>query len=278
MNYQFKIDPQKLPALTEEQKACPYAALYERNIAEPGADILAAFAPDHEIASSLAVMPEDLCKILDPNFHPTMGYCVMPNGVGYSCTVVRLPGAVPEMYDYRLNLVFAEDMGFIVEYPGFHFEHYDGLCIEDNGAGPKALILDRNYSFAELGFPGDPTKINSDILSISAHDQDIVAVEGPIDPNRDKGVLILVNKRIAGGMEQWWFVYSGLHIQDGKSAVVLAADEVISAESCRRKGLHLAYEAVNQLQYLPILMEQYPFRAFTPPRPWPERYRFLQHK
>lgn len=278
MSYSFRIPPESLPPLTEEQKACPYATLYGREIAQPDEEILAAFAPERPMDSNKAVLPEHLCRLLDPAFRPEMGYCVLPNGVGYSCTVVRLPGADEAMYDYRLKLVFSEDMGFIVEYPGFHFEHYDGLCIEDNGAGPQALILDRNYSAAELGFPGDPTVLNPDILSISAHDQDAVAVEGPIDPRRGKGVLILVNRRMEGGVEQWWFVYSGLHIQDGKTLVVLDEGETITAEECRRKGLHLAYESVNQLQYLPILMEQYPDRAFSPARPWPARYRFLQHR
>lgn len=278
MSYSFRIDPKDLPPLTPEQQKYPYADLYTREIAVPEQTVLDAFAENHEMDPSKAILPEDLYHILESDFQPEMGYCVLPNGIGYSCTVVQLPGATPEIYDYRLQLVFSEDMGFIVEYPGFHFEHYDGLCIEDNGTGKKALILDRNYSAAELGFPGVPSEINPDILSVSAHDQDIVAAEGPIDPTRGKGVLILVNKRITGGIEQWWFVYSGLHIQDARTVNVLGDNEIITAEECRRKGLHLAYESVNQLQYLPVLMEKYPNRSFSPARPWPERYRFLQHR
>lgn len=278
MSYKFKLDVKDLPELTAEEKACPYADLYYREIAEPDAEVFAAFEPGKQMDPSKAIMPEDLVKMLEPGFAPEAGYCVTPEGIGYSCTVVRLPGVTEEIFDYRLKLVFSEDMGFKVEYPGYHMEHYDGLCIEDNCDGMKALILDRNYSMAELGFSGDPCKMNPKLLSISAHDQDIVDLEGPINTKRDRGVLILVNTAMeGGGLEQWWFVYTGMHIEDCKARVLLDEGEVVDPEICRRKGLHLAYEAVNQAQYLPILMERFPVRDFKPARPWPERYRFLQH-
>lgn len=276
-NYKFKLSLSELPALTKEQQAFPYSDLYYRDIAEPDDAIMNAYAPEHPIDPSLAIMPEDLVKFITPSFLPTNGYCVLPNGVGYCCAVVNLPGANLQMFDYRLKLVFSEDMGFIVEYPGFHKEHYNGLCIEDSFDGPKALILDRNYSAYELGFSDLPNHLNPEIVGFSAHEQDFIATEGPIDPTRGKGVLILITKKIPGGLQHIWIIYQGIHICNQKSVVVLSDDEVITQEQCRRIGLHLAYESVNQNQYLPILMKRFPNRTFGNERPWPDKYLFLKH-
>ena len=276
-DYKFKLSPNELPPLNEEQKSCPYSDLYYREIAEPDESVMAAFSPGQPMDPSLALMPEDFRKFLEPGFTPQAGYCVLSNGAGYSCSVVNLPGATMEMFDYRLKLVFSEDMGFIVEYPGFHFEHYNGLCVEDSFDGPKALILDRNYSACELGFSDLPSKLNPDILDFSAHEQDFVPVEGPIDPEKGRGALFLITKKIEGGLQHIWIVYYGLRVSNGKAITVLGKNEVIEAEKCRRSGLHLAYESVNQNQYLPELMKRFPDREFRPERPWPERYRFLKH-
>lgn len=276
-DYVFKIAPEHLPPLTEEQKKCPYADLYYREIAEPDMTVMDAYAPDHEMDPSKALMPEDFTKFLDPDFVPEMGYCVLDNGVGYCCAVVDLPGATMDLFDYRLKLVFSEDMGFIVEYPGFHYAHYNGLCVEDSFDGPRALILDRNISACELGFDAPLTTLNPRILGFSAHEQDFVAYEGPIDPSRGKGLLFLLTRQIEGGLQHIWVIYQGIHLFEGKPMVVLGDGEVITAEQCRRVGLHLAYESVNQNQYLPILMERYPDRDFDSESPWPERYLFLKH-
>lgn len=276
-DYQFKIDPKDLPPLTEEQKAYPYADLYYRDIAEPCQKIKDAFAPDSQIDPSNAILPEDLNKFLDPDFVPEMGYCILPSGAGYSCGVVDLPDAKLEMFDYRLKLVFSEDMGFIVEYPGFHFEHYNGVCVEDSYDGPKALILDRNYSAFDLGFSDLPTKLNPAIVGFSAHEQDFVSAEGPINPTQGRGALILITKKLEKGLQHIWLVYYGLHVRYGKSDLVLGENEVIDPEQCRRAGLHLTYESVNQVQFLSEMMKRYPDREFSPERPWPERLLFLKH-
>ncbi len=276
-DYKFKIDPKDLPPLTEEQKAYPYSDLYYRDIAEPCQAVKDKFAPNNYLDPSKAIMPEDFTKFTDPDFVPEMGYCKLPNGAGYSCTVVDLPEGNMEMFDYRLKLVFSEDMGFIVEYPGFHFKHFDGVCVEDSYDGPKALILDRNYSAYELGFTDLPTNINPKLLGFCGHEQDFVSAEGPIDPTRGKGALFLITKKLDKGIQHIWIVYYGLHVCNGKAEVVLGDGEVIEAEQCRRAGLHLAYESVNQVQYLPILMERYPDREFAPAKPWPDRLLFLKH-
>lgn len=276
-DYKFKLPPEELPPLTEEQKKYPYADLYYRELSDPSEAVMKAFEPGNALAPEQALKPEDFKKLLDPDFTPACGYCVLPNGVGYSCTVVDLPGASLELFDYRLKLVFSEDMGFVVEYPGFHFQHYNGLCIEDNHDGCMALILDRNYSAHELGFADLPSKLNPSILGFSAHEQDFVPLEGPIDPEKGRGALFLITKKIPDGLQHIWIVYQGLHVCEGKSVILLGDGETICEEQCRRTGLHTAYESINQVLFIQEMMRRYPDRSFLPERPWPERYAFLKH-
>ena len=191
MNNPEKFKASELPELTAEQKKSPFAYFYKRDIGELAPEIVEAFKPGRTIDPKKAVMPENMWEYLLPGGpEPEMGYCMLPNGAGYTCLIADVPGMTKEMFDFRTRLVFADHMGFMIEFPGKHLEHYDGLCVEDFGVGyMHAFILDRNYSSYELGYPEHPTHANPEIVEFVVKEADEIPIEGPIDPDKGKNML-----------------------------------------------------------------------------------------
>jgi|GEM_PF-3294037 hypothetical protein len=279
MDSRIQLARNELPELTAKEKNSPYADYYYRTIAEPPPEILAAFQPDKPMDPAKAILPEDMGMFADPNCpDPEMGYCKLPGGGGYSCVVAKMPGMKKEHFDFRLRLVLADHFGFVIEYPGFHLEHYDGMCIEDFAEGQMhALILDRCYSPAELGLSVNPADVNPKILGFMVKEADVIPLEGPIDPHRGLNTLAFVMRQMENGIEYWAFAYSGIHVENGKAVTKLAPGEVVTEEKCRLRGLHHAYEYANEAQILPALYDLYGQEDLPGAKPWPERYRFLQH-
>ena len=274
-----RFTAEELPALTEEQKQSPFAYFYNRTIGDLAPEIQAAYAPGNEMDPSLAVMPEDMWEYLQPGAkEPTMGYCRLPDGTGYSCTIADVPGMTKEMFDFRLKLVFHDHMGFMIEYPGKHEGHWDGLCTEDFGVGyMHATILDRKYSTYELGYPTHPTIANPEIVEFLCKEADEISLEGPIDPDRGKCMLLFLTKQAEDGLHCWAITYSGMHLINRKSTNVLAPGEEIPLEVIRLRGLHHAYEYVGRRELLEELYEKYKDAPMEPAKPWPERFLPFRH-
>lgn len=271
-----EYDINDLPELSAEEKARPYANYYYRKISKPPIEILENFEPGKQMDPIDAILPEKLNMLLDPECpEPKMGYCLLPNGGSYSCTISKMPHVTKEMMDFYGHFALGEHLKFKILYPGFHFEHYDGLAMENFGEGNKALLLDKMYSAEDLGLVGEPTKVNPGIIDFVAKKTQFVSVSGPIDLQRGKFTLVFLKKKLDQGVAIWTIVYFGIHIENGKSVVKLGPGEVTTAERCRRNAIHLAYEFANQESILPELYEEYGKEAIVRPQPWPERYRYL---
>ncbi|MFJ5956626.1 DAPG hydrolase family protein [Paenarthrobacter sp. NPDC092416] len=279
MELHAKLKANELPELTEEQKESPFSGIYKRDIGDVTPEIELAFQPGEMIDPSKAVMPEDLWEYLLPGGpEPEMGYCLLPNGGGYTCLVADVPGVSKEMFDFRTRLVLADHVGFMIEFPGKHLGHWESLCTEDFGVGyMHATILDRSYSAFELGYPTHPSLANPEIVEFIAKEADEIPLEGPIDATRGKNTLVFVSRETDTGLRCWAFVYSGLHVVEGKSSLVLAPGEEITLEKCRLRGLHLAYEYVGRKELLDEYYEEYRDRPMAPAKPWPERFLPFRH-
>ncbi|GAA1061104.1 DAPG hydrolase family protein [Agromyces bracchium] len=273
----FRAD--ELRELTEEEKLSPFSGFYKRDIGDLAPEIVASFQPGVTIDPSKAVMPENLWEYLLPGGpQPEMGYCLLPNGAGYTCLVADVPGVTKEMFDFRLRLVLADHMGFMIEFPGKQLGHWEGLCVEDFGVGyMHGTILTRNYSAYELGYPTHPTLANPEIVEFIAKEADEISLEGPIDPTRGKCMLVFVTRETPTGLRCWAITYSGLHLVDGVSTLVLAPGEEVTLEMCRLRGLHHAYEYVGRKELLDEFYEEYKEKPLDPAKPWPERFLPFRH-
>lgn len=269
----------ELPELTAEEKASPYSEFYKRDIGDLPADVIAAFAPGNEMDPAKAVMPEDMWEYLQPGGPvPEMGYCKLPNGAAYTCLKCDVPGMTQEMFNFRTRLVFADHMGFMIEFPGKHLGHWDGLCTEDFGVGyMHGFILDRNYSCMELGYPTHPTLVNPEITEFVVKEAHEVSLEGPIEPEKGWNMLCFVTRKTETGLHCWAFVYTGMVFADGKSTVKLAPGEEAKVEVARQRGIHLAYEYVGRKELCDKYFAEWGDKALAPAKPWPDRFVPFRH-
>lgn len=274
-----RVSAVDLPELTDEEQKSPFSGMYKRDIGDLAPEIVEAFAPRHVLDPAKAVMPEDLWEYLIADGpEPEMGYCLLPNGAGYTCLVADVPGMTKEKFDFRLKLVLADHMGFMIEFPGKQLGHWDGLCTEDFGVGyMHGTILTRGYSAFELGYPTHPSVVNPEIVEFIAKEADEISLEGPIDTTRGKCMLVFVTRETETGLRCWAFTYSGMHLVNGESTVVLAPNEEITLEMCRLRGLHHAYEYVGRKELLDEYYEEWKDKPLPPAKPWPERFLPFQH-
>lgn len=124
-------------ALTEEEKASPFAKYYY----EPMAPI----APEHTMAIQAGsidprhgCMPEKIGRRMVNTGHMDIenGYCVLPNGVGYAAVKIEQPGRTNEKVKaFRENFAHVGDLYYKTWYPNAHLLHYVDGAVEDFGWG-----------------------------------------------------------------------------------------------------------------------------------------------
>jgi hypothetical protein len=264
-----------LPELTAQEKAQPYASYYTRGRLNPRPDLLAAIQPGQAMDPADAVMPESFAPmLLDPaSPDPRSGYCLLPNGAAYSCTVIKMPGLTLDMVKWWMPWIMGDHMRYKIWHPGSHVEHYPGLAVEDVGGGMADINLGDPYTYQELGFPGDPTLINPKIAYIASTHGKIRLHTEPADTPNGRFTMVHVTRYIEGGLEYWSFAWTGLYIENGKTVMKIAPGEVITEESGRHFVSHLAHEYTTYAHILPELYAAYGQDPILPPLPLPERLR-----
>ena len=90
----------KRKELTAEEKALSYSKYYYMEMAKPDQTIV-----DRVLQGPIdpkdALRREDVNDLLNLGYLASeFGYCVMPDGSGYVSNIVKMPGVIPEMFDW----------------------------------------------------------------------------------------------------------------------------------------------------------------------------------
>jgi 2,4-diacetylphloroglucinol hydrolase len=95
----FAVGTQSLVKRNAERiKSKPYAHFFNSEVGIPDETLLALRAPI-ELAHALSTSPEDLNKLLAPGYlEAETGYCGLPDGSGYTASLVRFPGSTAAMF------------------------------------------------------------------------------------------------------------------------------------------------------------------------------------
>jgi hypothetical protein len=110
---------QRLLARNREQaRGTPYERYFDEDLWVSD-DVLPALRAPMDPADALA--PADVNALLDPGYHPgENGWCELPDGTGYTASLVQLPGCTGEMYRWWFWWHAVEPVRYTLWYPSNH--------------------------------------------------------------------------------------------------------------------------------------------------------------
>jgi hypothetical protein len=240
-----------IPELTEEEKKSPYARFYYEPILPPAPEIVAAIQPGQQIDPSLALAPQDFLKLFIPGaLKAYNGYCVLPDGTGFSVIHTRLPDITLEMEKWWNDWFRSNDYNYLnykIWLPGLHFMYTDPVW-EDLGWGhvnfQTVNPLEPLYSSTL------PKEMNPDFLT--AHGGSFTLVPDYIGKPYWATVLhyVTLGKQ---GEDIITCVWSGIHIHDGAPVRMIDKAEKVNPEHVRLFACHCAWESARKARLLPKL-------------------------
>ncbi len=261
-----------LPELSADDRQKPYASYYERGRLTPNADLLAAVSPQNPMDPRDAYRLDQVKDLIQPDCPaPVVGYCALPGGGAYACTVVEMPGVNMNMVNWWIPWVLSDHMRYKIWHPGSHLEHYEGLAVEDIGGGMADIFMDESYSNSDFGFAAEPSTVNPEILSLNSCKGQIRLHSEPVNSRKGQFSMIHLVKKTSSGIVYWSMAWVGLILDQGRVVNAIQPDETVTAENGRHFASHLAHEYTTFAKILPELYAQYKDDPIKKPEPWPDR-------
>lgn len=244
-----------IPELSTEEKKSPYAKFYYEPILPPSPEVLAAIQPGKPIDPILALPPQDLSELFVPgSLKVDNGYCLLPDGTGFSVIHTRSPNLTFEMEQWWWSWVTSPDYNYLnykIWMPSLHFTLPTPIIWEDLGWGPVKLHVLNPITVDDLDLPASPKELNPDFLNIEGSPFNIV----PDEPGKETYYATLVHYTTLGakGLDLITCVWSGIHIIHGKPMRMIGKDERVNLEYVRLFACHNAWEFARKAQLLPKL-------------------------
>jgi hypothetical protein len=137
------VTQRQLELNRERIRGKPYAHLFDDQVTLPTGvlpALAAPMAPEH----TLPLTSEAVNSLLDPGYHRVEnGYCVLPDGTGYTASLVDFPGCTPEMFQWWFWWHIVESERYALWYPHNHVR-----CV------PRVTPTQLAARFAENRFEG----------------------------------------------------------------------------------------------------------------------------
>ena len=247
----YAYDFKKVPALTAEEKKSPYAKFYTEPVESPSKEILAALQPGKQMDPALALAPEDLNKLFMPGtLKAENGYCVMPDGSGYSVLHTKLPGITLEMENFWNQWVQSKDYNYVnfkATLPGLHFMYANPVW-EDFGWGPVSAQIKTTVS--PISASSLPKQLNPNFLSLHG----VVLTIVP-DFNGKPYWATIVNYTTLDkkGEDIITIIWHGIHIFNDTPVRMINKADKADLEYVRNMTLHTAFQNSRKAQLLPKL-------------------------
>ena len=212
--------PQR-PALTPQERALPYAKLYDLPITPIPAEKLA-ILEGGPMDPSLALKLEDRSDLFLPGCLPCeIGWCVMPDGTGYLANRTEMPGVTPEMFEWWFAWHSLEDLHYYARQQNRARALDRSLPMrertwgtshhvkEDVGGGPDELILEFRYP-RELGYQEEKvgTAACAAMMCANGH--------GPVPGQGVAAIMTHFVRELPGGIELRSRFWIGFVLEEGR--------------------------------------------------------------
>ena len=243
-----------IPELTKEEKKSPYARFYYEPILPPASEVLAAIQPEKEMDTTLALPPQDVKKLFVPgSLKAFNGYCVLPDGTGFSIIHTRGPEITLEMEKWWSTWFLSSDYNYLnykIWMPSLHFTHAMPIW-EDLGWGPVKLHMIKQVKTDDWDLPASPRELNPDFYKLNGSPFKIV----PDAPGEAPYYATLMHYMTLGknGLDVLTCVWSGIHIIDGQPIRMIGQKERVNREYVRLFACHNAWEFARMVRLLPGL-------------------------
>ncbi len=255
----------KIPSTSlteEEKKSSPYSEFFEFPINLPPEETIRALLPGNEVDPSVAILPEECDKLFAPGYlECENGYCVLPQGFGFSAVKIDMPDVRPEMLPFMMPW-FLDPVNYKIWLPDMHLEsrvfverNNAHAATENLGWGPKLPLLGAGYMLTPevVGIP-NPKECDPDFVQFFGGASPILPGGADLDAEPE-GNLTMVNyiRRKGEGLEwrvrTWMGVfYNGEYIVDTPSE-----DEVPLIDRVRLMACHNAWEWNRMAALLPAI-------------------------
>lgn len=252
-----------LPPLAPDEKMSPFAKYYTVPVEQPAPEILAGIDYDHQMDPAKALPIDQMEKLFTPGYTEVEnGYCVMPDGTGYSAAKIEMPNVSPEEF-MKFNIYgHVNSIQYKTWLPKMHIEQ-GAFTIEDFGWGPllfhQRQMLNHDGKVADMTNPKEMTPDKLSAVSMKGNGIDIADPKA-LDPNfftfvggsvymidvltGDRNDITMVNylRKKGDGLELRVRVWFGLAIHGKEVTRMIPEDAKVPADKVCAIVTHNAFE------------------------------------
>lgn len=243
-----------IPELPEEARANPYADFYYVPVNDPDPAICAALAPGAQADGSQYLRPAEYERIFTRDVGMDNGFCIGPEGTGFSAVTVDMPGVTSEMMAWWEDWFRSDDVHYRIWLPGLHISHHP--IIENLGWGvvgfnPMGRNNPSDEDYLRYGLAKPPSILEPGLWS---HDCSAASVV-PVGSDEPTDFITLAHHLVKTdtGFQMRLYAWMGLHIVEGNEHRMIAEGEGVDLERVRLFACHNAYEFSRCAELLPRL-------------------------
>ncbi len=251
------IENVKRPLTEEEIASTKYAKFYDFPITNPTEEQIRALTPGNDIPVEQSLVPAEFSKLFDPSEKLCEnGFCVRPEGYGFSAIDVKFPNVTWDMFQWFAQWNTLTPVNYMIWLPRFHVHSSPVFAQEDMGwgdiyfdksAGP--MITPKTFGIE------DPRELDPDFLMLIGSGQHLTAVDGSDKDTPIKMTMLNYFRRCGDGIENRIRVWMGIHYIDGEIIHDESKSPVSLYERTRLVACHNAWEWTRCSTLLPELYQ-----------------------
>lgn len=241
-----------IPELTEQQSKSPYAKFYYEPVNKPAPEVLAGIG-ETQMDISKALPFSEMEKVFLPGPEPCgNGWCMLPDGTGFSSIITRMPDVTLEMEKWWSSWFAAPDYDYVnyrIWLPGLHRSHEMPIT-ENLGWGFVNITMAQPVMPSMLNLSAEPEKLDENFIGFMGSS----GFSRPYgQPDAQPYYIAILNciKHMEKGIKVQTLAYSGMGWKDGTLVKFHDADP----DKVRLFAMHNAYEFGRKAVLLPKLFE-----------------------
>lgn len=238
-----------IPELAAEEKRSPYAKFYNEPVKAPAAEIVAALKEGKQMDASQVLPPSEVMRLFTPGtLKAENGYCVLPDGTGYSVTHSKLAGVTEEMEEWWGKWIVSPEynhINFKITLPGLTYMYGNPVWANLGWGNSNIHVVQPQKPLEPSTLPKE---LNPDFYSMDIRPLIIVPEWGVGRPYwATTASYITIGKK---GEEITTCVWSGTHIINGEPLRMLDKTQKVEIENVRLLACHYAWGQARKGQLL----------------------------
>lgn len=246
-NSAYRFD--HIPPLTDDQLKSPFARFYYEPVTKPAPAVMAAIG-ETQLDPAEALAFQNIERLFRPEGNALKnGWCVLPDGTGYSLITTEMPGVTPAAERWWSRWMLDPDydwLNYRIWMPGLHVSHAMPI-VEDLGWGPVSIQMFQPLFPSLLGLSAAPQELDSAFFSSIGSSGRSWPAAGAAQA--EYNLLFNVIKRAGDGMQVLTVNYAGVKWEEGRIVKMHDADP----DHLRLFATHNAYEFQRKANLAPEL-------------------------